>query len=286
MKKRFELLSWIGQRIGKPPGWERVVRMLAPPASWAGVSDLGVIRDGVFFLAQPAVPVSWHVVMFGTYEPELRDIFRTVLRPGAVAIDVGANVGWHTLLMASLVGEGGRVLAVEANPSVRVRLQENLNLNRFRHVDVVPCALADAERTLAFHAPSADDPDSGNGHVVDADKAPHAGTLSIQARPLDRVVSDAGLTRVDLIKIDVEGFEWPVLQGADQTLARFRPHVVFEFNAAYASRGGGGAAAIAEFFRRHRYRLFAVRRNWVEPVEDGSWPDYADIWAVPAAGTE
>lgn len=281
VKKRFELLSWVGQRIGKPPGWERVVRKLAPPESWAGVPDFGLIRDGTFFLVQPTVPLGWHVVMFGSYEPEVRDIFRTVLRPDAVVIDAGANVGWHTLLMARLVGNGGRVLAIEANPSVRNRLQENVGINQFRHVDIVPFALAEDDRVLEFYAPAADDPDSGNGHVVAPDARPRADTVRIQARSLDRLVSEAGIARVDLFKIDVEGFEWSVLQGSEQTVARFRPHIVFEFDTTYAPRGSD--ALMAEFFKRYRYRLFAVRRSWLEPMQDRSWPACANIWAVPMA---
>jgi FkbM family methyltransferase len=283
MKTRFKLLSWLGSRIGKPPGWERIVRKLAPPESWTDVHHLGVIRDGTLFLAQPAVSLGWHVILFGSYEPQLREVIRKVLRPDAVAIDVGANVGWHTLLMARLVGEGGRVMAVEANPSVRGRLQENLRINGFVHVEVVPCALAETERTLMFHAPAADDPDAGNGHVVADEGTPRKDVVSVPARSLDRVVADAALARVDLIKIDVEGYEWPVLQGAEQTVARFRPHIVFEFDVAYASRGGATAAAIADFFKRHRYRLFAVQRDWFEPVRDGFWPTCANIWAVPMA---
>jgi len=283
MRKRFELLAWMGHRIGKPPGWERIVRLLAPPKRWVGVPELGLVRDGIVFLAQPALPLGWNIVMFGSYEPELRDVFRKVLHPGTVAIDAGANVGWHTLLMAQLVGGDGRVLAVEANPSVRANLVENLQLNDFRQVEVVGCALAEAERTLAFYAPSGDNPDSGNGHVMEASAGLRADTVSVEARPLDAVVAEAGLARVDLIKVDVEGYEWPVLQGAAQTLARFRPHVVFEFDAAYTSRGGGGAAAIGDFFRNHRYRLFAVGRNWLEPLRDGAWPAYANIWAIPMA---
>jgi FkbM family methyltransferase len=158
------------------------------------------------------------------------------------------------------------VLAAEANPSVRQKLQENLDVNRFRQVEVVPYVMADAEGTLAFRGPDADDPDSGNGHVVRDLAEPRAGIIQVEARRLDRVVSAAGIGRLDLIKIDVEGFEWPVLQGAEQTIANFRPHIVFEYDAAYAPRGGGNPPALADFFRRHRYRLFAVRRSWAEPV--------------------
>src|SRR5689334_14765239 len=125
-----EVLAWIGNRIGKPPGWERAVRLVTSPEK-CRIRELCVVREGVAFLAQPSVPLGWHVAFFGTYEPELREIMRAVLPKGGVAIDVGANVGWHTLLMASLVGDKGRVLAAEANPSVRSRLRDNLHLNRF-----------------------------------------------------------------------------------------------------------------------------------------------------------
>jgi FkbM family methyltransferase len=278
---RAQLLSWIGSRIGKPPGWERVVRRLAPPQACAEMGELCMVRDGLAFLARPSIPIGWHVAFFGTYEPELREIFRAMLRPGGVAVDVGANIGWHTLLMAHLVGAQGRVLAAEANPSVRQKLQENLDLNRLRQVEVIPYALADAEGALAFHGPEADDPDSGNGHVVAHGAEPRAGTIQVKARRLDSVVAAAGIDRLDLIKIDVEGFEWPVLQGAEETIANFRPHIVFEYDAAYAPRGGGNPPVLADFVRRHRYRLFAVGRSWAEQVREDLWPDCANIWAAP-----
>src|ERR1700722_1370379 len=107
MNKIIHILSWIGNRIGKPPGWERVVRLLASPEKCKSMPDLFLIRDGLVFVTQPGVPIGWHIAFFGTYEPELREILRAVLPTGGVAIDVGANVGWHTLLMAQLVGEGG-----------------------------------------------------------------------------------------------------------------------------------------------------------------------------------
>lgn len=277
----IQLLSWIGTRIGKPPGWERIVRRLVPPRVCAHLGEVCLLREGIPFLTRPAMPIGWSVAFFGSYEPELREIFRSILRSGGVAVDVGANIGWHTLLMAQLVGDGGRVIAVEPNPSVLRGLQQNVELNRFRQVDIIPCALADAEGLLSFYGPEADDPDSGNGHVVRNGTGEGGERIEVEARRLDRVAIAAGIDRLDLIKIDVEGFEWPVLCGGEQTIARFRPHIVFEFDAAYAPRGGGSASLLDEFFRRHRYRLLAVRRSWAEPVASGSWPDCANIWAAP-----
>jgi methyltransferase, FkbM family len=276
-----EILSWIGNRLGKPPGWERVVRLFIPPEKCRRMGELCLVRDGVTFLAQPGVPLGWHVTFFGTYEPELREIFRTVLPMGGVAIDIGANVGWHTLLMARLVGNNGRVLAAEANPSVRKRLQDNLSLNRFEQVEVIPYAIANSEETVEFYGPGADDVDSGSGYVVMGDVKERRAIIRVETRRLDAIVSAAQVKRVDLIKIDVEGLEWPVLQGGQQTIAKFRPHIVFEYNAEYSSRGRGEPHAIAEFFRMHRYRLFTIGRTWAKSVDSENWPDCADIWAAP-----
>jgi len=143
-------LAWLGNRIGKPPGFERIVRRFASPEKCDGLPEMCLVREGFVFLARPAVPVDWNITFFGTYEPEIRMIFRAVLPAGGAALDIGANVGWHTLLMASLVGSNGRVLAAEANPAVRQRLLENLSLNRFKQAEVLPCAIADKEETMEF----------------------------------------------------------------------------------------------------------------------------------------
>jgi FkbM family methyltransferase len=233
------------------------------------------------FLAQPNVPIGWYVTFFGTYEPELRKVCKAILQPGAVALDIGANVGWHTLLMARLVGDGGRVLAAEANPSVRNRLRENLQLNRFQQAEIIPFAIADAEGTLEFYGPAADDPESGNGHVLGTKAQDSGPMIRVEARRLDTIISETRLDRIDLIKIDVEGFEWPVLQGGAISIAEFRPHIVFEYNAEYSGRGGGSAELFQEFFDRHNYRLFALEREWAKAVKPDHWPSLADVWAIP-----
>jgi FkbM family methyltransferase len=277
----IQLLAWLGNRFGKPPGFERIVRWFASPEKCSHLPELCLVRDGLIFLARPGVQVDWHVLFFGSYEPEARNIFRTVLPLGGVAVDVGANVGWHTLLMASLVGAGGRVLAIEPNPDLRRRLHNHLCLNHFSQAEIIPCAAADTERMTDFYAPAAKDLDSGNGHVVEAGHAENASTIRVETRRMDAIASAAGVERLDLIKIDVEGFEWPVLRGGENTIAKFRPHIVFEYNAESASRGGGTPELISKFFRTHRYRLFSIGQTWAAEIEGDEWPRSGDIWAVP-----
>ena len=243
--------------------------------------ELCVLRDGAMFLAQPGVPLGWHVAVFGTYEPEVRDIVRAVLPVNGVAVDVGANVGWHTILMAQMVGNGGRVFAAEANPSVRRRLEDNVAINRFRQVEVVPFAMGNNDGSVNFFGPPADDSGSGDGYVVTSCGSDSRAVIHVEMRRLESVLASAAIDRLDLIKIDVEGFEWPVLRGAEKMIAKFRPHIIFEYNADYVHRGEGTPDLMATFFQQHRYRLFAIRRNWSEAITQSSWPACADIWAVP-----
>ena len=281
MSQGVDILAWIVQRIGKPPGLERVVRLFAPPEKCRGMRESRVVRDETIFIAQPSVPLGWHIKLFGTYEPELRDVFRTVLSAGCVAVDVGANVGWHTLLMARLVGEGGRVIAAEANPSVRARLVDHLRMNGMRNVDIIPHAIGDVEGRVDFHASDAGDLGAGDGHVVAGGGKGGIDVISVDMRPLDTIVEAMRVERVDLIKIDVEGFEWPVLKGAEGTISKFRPHVVFEYIDEYSDRGGGTPQMLAAFFGKYGYRLVAVGRQRSELSSADMWPSATNIWAVP-----
>jgi FkbM family methyltransferase len=284
MNRSVEILGWIGRRIGKPRGWERVVRLFTSPERCRGMEDVPIIRDGTTFIAQPGVPLGWHIALFGTYEPELREIFGRILPAGGVVVDVGANVGWHTMLMARLVGESGRVFAAEANPSVRVRLEEHLHLNGLRQVAVLPFALGDRNGSVEFHAPGVDKLASGDGHVVAPGESGAPDVIRVEVRTLDDALESRNLGRLDLIKIDVEGFEWPVLSGADRSIGRFRPHVIFETIAEYLHRGGATPQVIAHFFAKHRYRLYAVGRSGARPVSLEHWPDAANLWAMPLPG--
>jgi len=280
MRRRAEFLAWLGNRLGKPPGYERVVRALLPPERCAAFPEVCLLRDGSLFVTRLALPLGWHLGFFGSYEPELREIMRAILPAGGTAIDVGANAGWHTLLMARLVGPHGRVLAVEPNPSVREHLRRNIAINRLGQVEVVGSALAEAPGTLNFVAPDAEHPASGSGHVVADDTAP-LDAIHVAASTLDVIAAEQKLDRLDLVKIDAEGFEWPILQGAQTTIARFRPYVIFEFDQAYAARGRDSGRLFADFFQRHKYRLFAVGRNWAELIDNEKWPSNANIFASP-----
>ena len=135
--------------------------------------------------------------------------FGKYLRPGDVVIDVGANVGLTTLAAARAVGDSGRVIAIEPHPRIFRYLRENVALNRAANVSLHNFALGNAEGTLLLSDMSADD----HNFI-----APGAGRLQVPVRRLDQLPIDS--PRIDLLKIDVEGYENYVLQGAAATLQK------------------------------------------------------------------
>jgi FkbM family methyltransferase len=278
----FKLLSLIGPYLGKPPGYERFVRLFCPPERIRNqAAQLLALRDEPLILADPNTPLGWNLLFFGNYESDLRHYFKNLLRPGLIVVDVGANVGWHTLLMAQQVGDAGRVIAFEPNPSVREQLLYHVALNRFSQVEVLPYALSDAAGRVKFNAPPVNNPHCGDGFLAATPDLETTDCIEVEAMPFDALLDQLTLSRLDLIKIDVEGFEWRVLRGCEQAIENFRPHIVFEYNSDYIIRCGSSREQLQEFFNRHGYQLFVSTRWHLEALQISVWPEAVNIWAVP-----
>ncbi|WGM31920.1 FkbM family methyltransferase [Brevundimonas sp. NIBR11] len=172
-------------------------------------------------------------------EPELRRLQR-LLSPGDVFIDVGANVGLYALKAARLVGPTGRVLALEPGAEAYGHLTSNLALNAFDWAEAMKVAGSDrAGEAVLHHVPLGNDPQAFS--LIANARADEGET--VETVTLDSLVERCGLTRVDLIKIDVEGAEPLVIAGAKRMLATLRPSVIFECNAHINAGGETDAAA-------------------------------------------
>ncbi|MDA8300749.1 MAG: FkbM family methyltransferase [Actinomycetota bacterium] len=192
----------------------------------------------------------------GAYEPGVSATVRSLLRPGATFVDAGANIGWFSLLAAGLVGPTGRVVAVEPNPLNCDLARRSVEDNGFGNIEVFTVALSDQTGTVALET------DGSNGRIVPVDSPPPQPVrvnFVVAARTLDSLLKDAGVTHVDVVKLDVEGAEPLVLAGAAEMLARDRPALVSEFYPlALDSSPWGGAGAYLAQLRQLGYRLSAI----------------------------
>ena len=176
-------------------------------------------------------------------------------KPGMVFVDVGANDGYYTLFAARRVGPAGRVMAVEPSSRERVNLKRNIARNRLANVTVVP---AGAGRGLRHRRPA---PRPGRpfrpqhaGQVRPRRRAGGERRAGEGRRTLDEVAGELGLTRVDFIKIDVEGAEASVIAGARDVLRRCGRCMLLEINDE-GPAGAGSEAPSAARDAAQRVRL-------------------------------
>jgi FkbM family methyltransferase len=142
-----------------------------------------------------------HIFYFGIWEPNNSRLIETILSPGDTFLDVGANIGYDSLLASTLVGDTGRVVAIEASPRIFAQLSGNVALNASRNIRLVNKAAASARGELTLYAGQ-----SGNqGGTSTLPRAGQTAEAVIQAEPLDEILTSDELASVRLIKMDIEG---------------------------------------------------------------------------------
>lgn len=164
----------------------------------------------------------------GTSDPELQQILQMLVRPGSVVYDVGANVGFLTVVAARLTGPSGRVCAFEPFPANLKCLEHNIQLNAFDHVMAREVALADHDGTAAFLMSS--NSTFGSLAGASAKVENQVGKTQVTVCRLDSIVKKDSLQLPNLMKIDVEGAEASVLDGAVETIRKARPILLIELH--------------------------------------------------------
>ena len=154
-----------------------------------------------------------------SYEPAKHALIRRHLRPGMTFIDVGANKGDFTLLAAQLAGNSGRVISIEPEPENHSMLQRSIALNNYANIRVMQVALSDGDGTANLQIGS-----TSGAHTL-SPEFNGIRAVEVPTRTLDGIVAEEELGSVDMIKIDVQGFELAVLRGAAQTL-RANPRII------------------------------------------------------------
>ena len=199
--------------------------------------------------------VSGYILEFGEWEPKTWHELEQHIPAGGTFVDVGAHIGWYSLKAAKAVGPKGRVISVEPNHETLLRLRDNIRASGASAVIVVaPVACSDSETTLKFYAaPRANTGESSLSATDAAQEGAVAASYQVRARRLDDIVREAGVARVDAVKIDVEGAEFLVLKGAVETLARYRPVVVVELADRQLKSMGASVEEVKAFMRSHGY---------------------------------
>jgi FkbM family methyltransferase len=195
--------------------------------------------------------LEWQIWAFGTFEEHFAELFGCLVRPGERCIDVGANIGIHTVRLGKLAGPSGEVIAVEPDPGLARRNRDNIQLNDLVNARVIEAAASDqAGGRVDLYRPDDRDPNRGRASML-----PHAYLTGSAVRVPTVTIDSINDKPVSLIKVDVEGCESAVISGAARTIDLYRPAIVFEYAPAILA---SASDTPFEQLQRKDYEFFQV----------------------------
>lgn len=226
-------------------------------------------RRGIEWQLDLREGIDFSIYLLGAFEPATVAAYERLVTPGMTVLDIGANVGAHTLHLARLVGRDGHVYAFEPTQWAIGKLTANLRRNPIlaERVALRQVMLVD---TVEFRVPGAiasSWPLAAGDDVHPLLRARSMPTDGADATTLDSFVTDAGIRRVDFIKMDVDGYECQVLGGMLDTLRRFRPPILMEFSPYGLAEKGGSLERMVSLMDSAGYRFFHLNGTAPLPAD-------------------
>ena len=254
----------------KTPMLARIIRRSLNAAAPDGMTEIqvagGILAGAHLMLDLHSEKDYW----LGTYEPDLQDAAQAFIQPGMVVYDVGANIGYITLMAARLVGAEGQVVSFEALPANIDRLKTNLAANPWvaHVVRVIHAAVLDKEGEAVFlvHQSGAMGKAEGSaGRVAD-----YSQRITVPALSLDHFMGRAGSPAPHVVKMDIEGGEGLALAGMVRILGQSRPVLLIELHGEQAAR------QVWDLLSVNGYSLHRMRRGYerVQDVQELDWKSY------------
>jgi FkbM family methyltransferase len=190
------------------------------------------------------------LIYFGIKTDEPKDLLK-LIQPGNTVIDIGSNIGQTSMNIAKICGNNGLVFGFEPDPVNFNRAIENLNLNSFTNIKYYNVGLGDKKGVLHLKINT---PSNRGGNRIDknGDNNSH---IKVPIETLDTFTMNENLQKVDLIKIDVEGFETEVLKGAEKMIAKFKPMLYIELDDNNLKAQGTDARALINYIQTMGYEI-------------------------------
>jgi FkbM family methyltransferase len=208
--------------------------------------------------------------VLGTFKPEVQTYLSSSVKAGNVFYDIGANVGFFSLLAARLTGPQGKVISFEPLPENLLSLRENVEHNHFSNVNILPFALGAVNQQQVFQV--SERPTWGKLKGVGPDTPDkYLSDIKVSVRRLDDLFSEGVIPPPDFVKIDVEGAEVEVIEGAIDTLSRFGPTLIIELH--------GTGNRLTQVFARIDYCAVPLNEKF-QDVAQAHWN--ATILAFPS----
>lgn len=206
-----------------------------------------------------------HYIYFDFPDPSHQTLI-DLAKPGATILDVGTNIGGTVLSFACAVGESGKVYGFEPDPLNYKRCLHNLRLNSFKNIEVLNAGLGNEKAKLKLEVRT---PENRGGNRIAGSSSPVGEFSVIDVVTMNDFVKEKNISKVDLIKIDVEGFELKVLEGGRRVLQNSKPVLFIELDDNNLKDQGNSAKELISFLKDLGYNKIIHAEN-NSPVDEHS----------------
>jgi FkbM family methyltransferase len=194
-------------------------------------------------------------VLMGIFESFETDLFTRCIRESMTVVDVGANIGYYSLLAAQRVGKSGRVFAIEPNPAIYQMLLQNIAINDYHTIIPINRCVSEFSGKARFHV-NRDLP--GESNMLPCTAAEREDTITVDTLTLDDLLPDC---EVDVLKMDIEGAEGLALMGASRLLRNRRPLIFMEFVPTLLTNMGTPPTDVLRIIRDYGYSLYVINEK-------------------------
>lgn len=267
----YRALFWAAVYLGRPFGgvrphriaywlWQRAFRSAAfSESGYAWWRD----RWGSELWLHPHYHLDFTIIAFGFYDRPLHRYIDRTVRPGMTCFDVGGNIGAMSTHLARKVGATGRVHVFEPVPALRARLEKNLARNGYTQIVTVhPVALSNTTGEARLAVAGVDADNQGLASLVAGATEPRlTGTLTVSTVTLDDFVARHRISRIDFMKVDIQGAELLLLAGGRQALAGLRPDMILEVSPADMAGIGKTSRDLLRALEACGYRVHELRHD-------------------------
>jgi FkbM family methyltransferase len=281
--KRIDRIKLDFTRNWKLPGKERLSNLLKPSNKLKAS-----IKEGIVWLSDEDIAIytsadnyiEWTILSTGTYEDEINKLIRISLKQGGNALDIGGNIGLQSIRMSQCAGRDGKVYAFEPLVYLQEKFTRNILLNKAFNVTLLPYALSNQESEADFTV----NKNSWNQGTFSLNNNNNEGVDKqwVFIKVADNLPEIQNLNSLDLVKIDVEGFEYQVLLGLTETLKKHKARIIFEYDRNYWLNNGQKIADCWSFLKSLGYIMYQITPvgcellSGAENVEDGN------LFCIPA----
>jgi len=269
-KKRLPLavkiLNLIPRSFQKTIGYSFLGNKILQRLKSSGSKTAFDIDYGLKIYLELSNPFTWDLILGKDFEKDVKREFSQNVNEGDTVIDVGAHIGEYTLLGAKLVGDKGFVISVEPDHDSVISLKKNIILNNFKNYLILEKAVGEKIETKSLYKVNEEDVYGYLDPYVENKKLKKYSEIEVTT--IDDIVLSNNLNIINLLKIDVEGFEYEVLLGCNDTLKKNKiKKIIIELHPKYLKYKGINEDLIYTFLKKHGFEIKKIQEKLTAGVD-------------------